>query len=357
MPTSFVRPLITAIISRVGNDIEGALEGVNARLRRRFEYGLTRAVSGASHTLHAHLAWVAEQILPDQAAEKFLLRWADLFGVDRKPAVRTQLTLAITGTGGALADTAQFSRAGDGAAYDVDTTVINVTTNTCTVTAAAAGLLGNMDVGQKVSLVSPIAGVNSEATVTAVLVQGSDIEKLSDVLKRLRDRIRKPPMGGAPGDHVLWALEVAGVTRAWEYPRKDGSGAQGLGKVALTFVCDGNDPLGVDIIPDNTKVQEVQDYLTARSPAQVLTFAPTPIAFHYAVTLTPNTGSVRAAVEDEVRDMLRRDAEPNGTIPLSRLNEAISIADGEESHVLLTPSADVSYPFGQIPVYGTPSFS
>ena len=83
MPSNFTRPTLAELIDRAQTDIEGALQGVNARLRRRVEFVFARAMAGLTHGLHGHLAFIAEQILPDQAAEAFLLRWGSLFGVDR----------------------------------------------------------------------------------------------------------------------------------------------------------------------------------------------------------------------------------------------------------------------------------
>jgi uncharacterized phage protein gp47/JayE len=66
---------------------------------------------------------------------------------------------------------------------------------------------------------------------------------------------------------------------------------------------------------------------------------------------------VQAAVAAELADLLRREAEPGGTILVSHLREAISIAVGETNHVLSSPAADVTHATGQIATLGTITWS
>ncbi|MDX9862130.1 MAG: hypothetical protein RBS99_14555, partial [Rhodospirillales bacterium] len=58
------------------------------------------------------------------------------------------------------------------------------------------------------------------------------------------------------------------------------------------------------------------------------------------------------AIEAEIRDLLRREAEPGGTILLSHIREAISIAAGEYDHALAAPAADLAHDTGEIAVFG-----
>jgi uncharacterized phage protein gp47/JayE len=360
MGTDFTRPTTAELLEQAQTDVEGELTGVNAQLRRRPERALAMAPAGLADGLHDHLDWNADQIIPDKASDAYVVRWAELFGLTRKPAVPAQGTIAVTGTGGNMLQGALWVRLADGATFSTDADANAITASTVAVTAVTPGAAGDTLAGQTLQLVSPISGVDSIATINADIEGGTDQETIPALLERLLDRLQRPPMGGAPGDHVTWALEVPGVTRAWEYGGTNGVGNQALGKVALTFVCDGDgdilNPSG--IIPDNTKVAEVQAYLDARSSAEVIVFAPTPVAFDYTVTLTPNGDPlVEPAVEAEIYDLLARDAVPGGTIKLSHVNEAISEAEGETDHVLTLPAADVTHAFGEIAIYGTPVFS
>lgn len=354
MASNFIRPTLAQLIDRVQTDLEGALVGVNARLRRTVEFVLARALAGLAHGQHGHLAWVAEQILPDQAAERFLLRWADLFGVDRKEGTFAEGQVTVTGTGGTVAVGTTWVRPADGATFETIVEPGPITgAEEITVRSTVVGLDFNMDDGQTLSLEAPIVDISSDAFVgPGDIGGGSDLETLEALLERLLAKIRKPPLGGAPGDHVIWALEVPGVTRAWEYAGTDGEGNPGIGKVSLAFVRDGD----IDIIPSPAEVQEVQDYVQANSPAEVITFAPTPIAYDTTIQLLPNTTAVQGNVDAELADMLLREAEPGGEVLWSLANEAISLAEGEEDHVLVSPAANKSHNFGELAVAGVNTY-
>lgn len=358
MASNFVRPTLAQLIDRAQTDIEGALTGVNAKLRRTVEFVLARTMAGLSHGQHGHLAWIAEQILPDTAAERFLLRWSDLFGVDRiegvlagGPATASD-SITVTGTGGTVPLGRVFLRPSDGAEFTADAAVGPISgTATVNVTAVLVGDDFNMTSGQILTLETPITDIVSDATVdSGGITEGADLETLVALLVRLLAVIRKPPLGGAPGDHVIWALEVPGVTRAWEFKGTDGVGNPGLGKVALTFVRDDD----VSIIPDAGEVTTVQDHVQAKSPAEVITFAPTTLAYDTTIQQAPFPDTdVTAAIEAELADMLLREAAPGGTILFSVANEAISAAEGETDHVLVSPSGNTTHVFGQLAVPGT----
>ena len=68
--------------------------------------------------------------------------------------------------------------------------------------------------GAKISLLSPVANINSDATVSEIVIIAADEETLESLRERLLNRLRLPPLGGSANDYVTWAKEVAGVTRS-----------------------------------------------------------------------------------------------------------------------------------------------
>lgn len=360
MPSNFIRPTLAELIARAATDVESKLVGVNARLRRTVEYVLSRTMAGLSHGIHGHLAFVAEQILPDQAAERFLVRWADLFGIVRDEGTKAGQAAAesdsitVTGTGGTVPINAVWVRPADGATFVTDAEVGPISgTATINVTASVVGSSSNMTTGQILSLELPITDISSDATVqSGGITGGTDLQTLASLLAELLAILQKPILGGAPGDHVIWALEVPGVTRAWEFAGTDGVGNPGIGKVSLTFVRDG-DGSGSDIIPDAGEVTAVQTHVQAKSPAEVITFAPTAVDYDTSIQLEPNTSAVQTAVRAEIADMLLRDATPGDEVLNSRTNEAISAAEGETDHVLTLPAANKTHAFGELAIPGT----
>ena len=348
---SFQRPTLTELIERTKQDFESRLETTGSLLRRAVATVLARVVAGAAHLMHGHLEFIGEQVFPDTAEEKYLQRWASIWGITRIPAAYAAGKTNRTGTDGSVIPEGTRFRRSDGWEYEsiADATIASGTASV-DVEAVTAGLDGNCDAAVTLSLVTPIAGVNSSGEVDGDgITGGADEESVELWRARVLDRIRRPPMGGAAVDYEKWALEVPGVTRVWVYPEW-----MGPGTVGVTFVRDG-DGEGVEIIPDASEVEAVQDYIDALRPvtANVTVFAPTPDEVDYTITINPPTPAVKAAAEAELEDMHFRDGETGGTIPLSHMNEAISLAEGEIDHTIISPTDSYEADPGHLPILGT----
>ncbi len=344
----FTRPALADLIDRAVQDIDARLPGADARLRRSNLNVLSRIHAGSTHGLYGYLDWISRQVLPDTADAEIMERWASIWGVTRKTASFAAGPLALTGTTGAVVPAGTVLQAATGQEFETDAEVtLAAGTATAQVTALSAGQAGNLVASTKLNLISPIAGVNAQATVASGgLVGGADTETDDALRARLLARIQAPPHGGAKADYIVWALEVAGVTRAWVYP-----GELGLGTVTVRFVRDDD----ASIIPDAAEVTAVQAHLDTLRPvtAGLTVAAPIAVPLNLTIQLTPNTSTVQAAVLAEIKDLLRREAEPGGTILISHIREAISLAAGETNHVLTVPSADVTHTAGQIATLGT----
>lgn len=350
----FERPTLQQLVARARADIESRLQGADAHLRRTFEDVLAVVAAGMAHGLHGHLVWLSQQLVSDTADEEFAVRRAAEYGVHRQPAKPAAGPILINGDHGTVVPAGTEWRRSDGVVYatDGDATIDGVSVIAqVTATGEHYGAAGNSPSGQALSIITPIAGVESTALVSQPgLTNGADLESVASLVERLSLRIRKPPKGGGPGDYERWAREVLGVTRAWELPAYTG-----LGTVGLTFLTDGE----VDPIPNPAKVAEVQAYIDSRAPitAKPTVFAPVPVVQNIVISsLTPNTAAVRGAVAAELQDLWIRKAEPGGTILLSQINEAISIADGEEDHELATPTTNVTSAPGEISILGAITF-
>ena len=145
--------------------------------------------------------------------------------------------------------------------------------------------------------------------------------------------------------------------RVWGVSRK--LATKSAGTVTIRFMMDNTYPTG---IPESADVTAVQAYIDepSRRPVTAEVFVAAPVAVGLDITitgLTPNTAAVKVSVESALRDMIRRVAEPGGTIPVSKIWEAISIAAGEEKHVVTIPSADVTHDTGEIATLGTVTYA
>lgn len=344
----FNRPTLAELADRASTDIEAALPGADARLRRSNLNVLARVHAGALHGVYGYLAWLAEQLMVDTAETVFLDRYAGIWGVLRVPAAYASGLVNVTGTTGAVVPAGASLRRSDGVAYaaTADATLV-AGLAAVPVAAVVAGVAGNADALTQMAFAQPVAGVASAALVALEgITQGADRETDEALRARVLARIQQPPQGGAASDYVAWALQVPGVTRAWVYPLEGG-----VGTVTVRFVRDGD----ASFIPDSAEVAAVQAFINERRPvtAQVTVAAPVAAPLNMSIALTPNTAAVRAAVQAEVADLLRREARPGGTILVSQLREAISVAAGETNNVLSSPLADVTHAVGQMPTLGT----
>lgn len=323
--------------------------GLGTLLPRSVAIALARVAAGFAHHCLGFVAFAIDQVLPDRADGTNLERHASLRNVTRKPATPATGSVTFVGSESIVVPAGTELQRADGELYttDADATVTGGTA-TAGVTASAAGISGNDVAGQVLSLTSPIGGIDSTATVAVGGITGGlDRESDEDLRARVLAVWRNPPQGGALQDYELAALEVAGVTRAWALRWHFGAGT-----VGVTFLLD-NDP--TSIVPDAADVALVQAAidLMAAATANAIVFAPGTVPLNPLISLTPDTGSIRAAVEDELEGMLRREAAPGVTIPLSKIVEAISHAVGEESHVLNWPREDVTAAAGEIVVLGS----
>lgn len=350
----FARPSLTEIIDRILADISNRVTGVQSSVLRKSLLGvLGRAEAGTAHLLYGYIDWVANQVMPDTAESEYLERWASIWGIQRKPAEFAAGSVVFTVTAGSIIPDGTIIQRQDGIQYATKGAASIVgTVATVSVQALLTGDDANLPAGSRVSLLSPIAGVQSTGTVAAGgIVSGTDVESDDRLRARLVARIQNPPQGGSVADYVQWGLEVSGVTRVWVYPMQVGAGT-----VTVLFVTD-DDPAG--IIPSPAKVLEVQEHIDALRPVTAELFVAAPVAqpINPVIAIRPNMAAVQAAVIAELNDLLIRDAVPAGKVLISRMREAVSIAAGEENNSFTSPTADFVTATGNIATLGTVTFT
>lgn len=358
---AFTRPTLQELITRIENDFKSGL-GLVTVLRRSFLGVLSRVLAALAHVLFGFLAFIEKQAFPDTATDEYLERWAGIWGVVRKPATFAQFIINLAGTSGTNVPVGSVFRRSDGVEYTTDVAVTLTGSPTpVAMTAVVAGASGEVAVSDVITIVSPIAGLTSQATVTTIVIEPEDTEDDDSLRARLLDRIQNPPSGGAATDYIQWAREVAGITRAWVGPQ-----ALGPGTVVVYIVSDDEDP----ITPSPAKITEVFDYIDERRPvtANVTVVAPTLLPLNMSISIKPNNTATQNAIKQELEDLIFREASLagayeapgelfDGKILLSRLNEAISIAIGEEDHLITlinaAAPADITPATGQLITLGT----
>lgn len=346
----FNRPSIDDLVHRLSGDVTPRLPGTDPLLRRSLIGALVRGIAGAFHALYGYLGWIARSVFEDTAEDAELERKASIWGVSQVGAITASGTMTVTGSTGSIVPVDSVWRRGDGVEYRVTAAaVLAAGTAEASIEARVAGASGNGAVGIKLAVVSPIAGVVSEAVVSVALAGGADEEGNERLRERLLGRIQNPPLGGASSDYLFWARAAhPDVTRRWVRPL-----AGGLGTVTVYFMTDDATANG---IPNAATVAAVNAYIAQRRPVTAEVTVAAPVAVELDVTidmLEPDTAAVRASVEAELADLIVRDAEPGGTILRTHIAEAISSAAGEIDHLLVSPAADVAHVAGRIAVLGT----
>lgn len=346
---AFSRQSLADLINRVATDFRSRLPGADALLRRSNVSVVGKVLSGAVDALYGYLGFVAKQLFPDSAEKEFLLRHGQLRNMPLKLPEAASGPVVLTGTNGFTAAAGKVLRRSDGATYTLDAdATISAGEATVDVTAVTPGLAGNTAEGSSLTFTETIDGVDATATVSeGGLDGGFDTESEEAYRGRVIQRWQNPPQGGSKADYVLWALSVPGVTRAWPLP-----GHLGPGTVGVAFVMD-NDP--VSIFPDEDDIEPVQEYIDARRPvtATVTAFAPTPTTVNFTVEISPDTAETRATVTAELADLLFREGEPDGSIPLSHIRQAVANAEGIEDSNVTEPAGPITIAEAHLPVLGT----
>ena len=337
------RPTLRELITQMTTDAER--EAGAKQLRQSNLRVLPKVFAYACHALYGFITWILKQLFADTAEAQYLERQASIQGIYRRAASKATGTLTVSYTEGAKLPVGTIFMADDQTRYET-TAEPEVGSYTVPVQCLEVGTIGNREEGQTYTLVSPVTGVDAEA-VGSEMAGGAEAESDESLRERLLYRLRNPPRGGTATDYVAWAKEVPGVTRAWCFPKE-----QGIGTVVVRFA---TDELTDDGVPTAGMVQIVADHIAESAPVTAATTVVAPVAkpVDFRIKdLIPDSESVRAQVEAELKSLFVREATPGEALLISHIRQAISSAAGEEDFELLEPTADVPADSTQLLVVG-----
>ncbi|SQI34913.1 Uncharacterized homolog of phage Mu protein gp47 [Leminorella richardii] len=307
--------------------------------------GVAMSAAANAYGLHGRLGWIARNIIPHLADDDILLRHCEFWGVWRKQPTAATGTIIVEVVDDAVIAAGTRWQRQDGVILTSTSAVMTSTAGTVIVPVEAeeTGTTGNTAADVKVELLSPVVNVKSAAFVSSATISGgAEIESIESLRSRLLFRVQYPPSGGNTYDYVRWALECAGVTRAWCFS------AIGRNVVTVLFVLDGQP----DIFPTLSDIERVQDYITAhqnpltnqwegKAPAVELNVSgPQKLALNPVVRISPKTPDTQAAVTAALTDLLI-DAEPGGKAYLSKMNAAVATASGVTDGRIVSLSDDI----------------
>jgi len=346
--------------------MQSRITGATTLLRRSTLKVLARVQAGANHLLYGYIAYLGDQLFISKADEYGLVSHGAEWGIDRKASVTATGTCTATGTDGTVIPAGTELTSADGQVYTVDSEVtVASSTATLSLTAEVAGLDGNQDASTVLTFVSPIVGVDDTATADSTdgIESGSDEEEVEEWRIRLLERKRQPPHGGAAHDYENWALEVAGVTRAWSFPLYFG-----IGTVGLAFVRDDD----ASVIPSSAEMETVYDYVishedsvTGKTIGIPVTAEPgfflvgyndsqtfSTVAIDMTIGIYPNTSTVQTSINSKIDDVLRELGGPGETVYISDVYYILGGAAGIERLRITLPATDITATQQQVHIRG-----
>jgi uncharacterized phage protein gp47/JayE len=128
---------------------------------------------------------------------------------------------------------------------------------TVDVVGISTGQSCNHAVGEHLTLVSPISGVDDESEVSTALTGARDQEKHEELRARLLSWLRYPPSGGNWGHYKNYAEGVGACTKAYVYPLYRGLGTVDV--VCMGPGIDEDNPTGDRFSVDTEAVWDVID--------------------------------------------------------------------------------------------------
>jgi uncharacterized phage protein gp47/JayE len=363
---SFTRPTLAEIIARMEADASALLLGGRPVVKNytsniagipvtriSFLWVVIRVFAGAVHLCYGFISWAIRQIFASTADADYLDRHASDLDITRKPAAYATGEVTFAGVDEAVIPAGTIIQRSDGTQYQTTGSNATIADGEAVVSIQAMepGANGNATTAEVLSLVNPIEDVESSVAINADITTGADQETDADLLARVLYKKRNPPQGGAVRDYMQWATEVAGVWKAVVFPCYGGpetdTNLVSPGYVGIAVIT----ATGTHI-PDSTLIDAVQANIDAKKPvtATAIVYAPTAKNIDIEINLSPNTADVRAAVEAALAELIANDGEPDSTLVLSHIDEAISGADGEFDHELISPSEDVVMTKAEFPV-------
>ncbi len=225
-------------------------------------------LSAAVSQLHAHIAGVQDDVMPDTASDDGPIdRWGSIVGVDRKVATPARKAAAgrVYGTPATAVEAGEeLVHQASGLRYQIatSTTVGGSEYVDADIVAIDTGSQTKIEAGEVLEFVSTPAGLQTAVVLQADLNEdGYDDEAFGAYRKRVLATFSDPTAGGTQADYVAWMLEIEAVAAAFCYPNR-----AGLGTVDVVALHTGS---GAARELDAGDQEEVLDYIGERAPSQI----------------------------------------------------------------------------------------
>ncbi len=352
MNATYTRPTYQELKARISGDFSA----FPAPLAGPMASSWTRA----THGLHGHLDWVDRQSSPAACELERLYDWAALYGVERLLATAADGSVPVTGNPGTdlLANTVWRGQNGyDYVVISAITLGVGGTGNAL-VRCTSTGADTNMAIGQTLTLVDPVAGINSNITLTTALTGGANDELVDDWRLRVVDEwqvvVTRGARSGKPDDYRQWAKNA--------HPSVNGALVQlhplGLGTVVVRPICNGL----ANRQPSAAVIAAVEAYLAddaLGAPAAADWRVVAPIAHMVSVDLHLlagyDTAENRAAIEAAISGVVMAEMSETSVLGMAELDAAIATVTTQ--YTRLAPLADIAVSAGEVLVLNPVTWS
>lgn len=187
------------------------------------------------------------------------------------PATAGFYTVRATGTIGGTISAERTFKSNDDALnasqlYILDTEYTLDGTNEFQLRALTLGLDGRLSVGDKLTITSPEALVDSEVEVISEDTIPQAAETIEEYREKVIDAYRLEPQGGAASDYRLWGSEAQGVAEIYPYAKS--GAANEINLFIEATVADSTDGKGTPTAAILSDVETAIEQPTASRPSR-----------------------------------------------------------------------------------------
>lgn len=223
------------------------------------------------------------------------------------------------------------------------------------------GKTQNVASGVKISIVTPLAGVDDEAIVASENIDGgTDEESLESVREKILYKRANPVANFNVSAITLKAKEISGVTRVWVLEC-----TPEVGKVTIYFMRDDDlnpIPSANDITIVKNKILEIKPVTNEDEDVIVAALTPVPVNFRFQ-DIVPDSDSMRTAIKEYLRNFFDEESDRNKSIELKEIESVlVNLIDVNTStklkdYTMLEPTEDIEVGTNEIAILGEVNFS
>lgn len=221
-------PTLQQIKNDITADIQTQYSNTISPIGKVFLRALAAVSAAKIWQLYMSLAFVQKNIFVDTADPAEMGGTLDRFGYVKLGRNRYQATsgvykLIVTGSTGATIPASTTFKSDDtslspGYLFILDSAYTLISpTDTINVRALTPGMESKLNVGDTLTSTSPIALVNSSATINVIITPPLAAETIEDYRQKIIDSYRLEPQGGAATDYRLWSADAQGVEKVYPY--------------------------------------------------------------------------------------------------------------------------------------------